>query len=747
MLLQRRAEADQVSVSSCDISHSVNSASSEGFVNDWDRSFAFECPTNQAISSLYSVHDNRMEDRRWKFACAQVVGGSLTGCSWSGYTDWDATWTIGNEGDVITGVDSYHDNGKEDRRYKIKTCKLSDLTSDVSVKHDSDWRNGWDRELSYDLSGQQFLTKITSQHDNRMEDRQFKFSTVEFACPAAAPAPTPASCEISHSGTSASSQNFANDWDQPFTFECPTNQAISSLYSVHDNRMEDRRWKFACAQLVGGSLTSCSWSGYTDWDATWTIGNEGDVITGVDSYHDNGKEDRRYKIKTCKLTDLASEVVVEHDSGWRNSWDRELSYDLAGHQFLTKITSQHDNRMEDRQFKFSTVEFACPAAAPAPTPASCEISHSTAYASSQGFVNDWDRPFTFECPTNQAISSLYSVHDNRMEDRRWKFACAQITGASLTSCSWGGHTDWDAAWSIGNDGDIITGIDSYHDNGKEDRRYKIKTCKLSGLTASVVVKHDPDWRNGWDRDLSYDLPGQQFLTRITSHHDNRMEDRQFKFSTVEFVCPEPVTDAPTPAPTDAPTPTPTPAPTPAPTSAPTDAPTPTPTPAPTPSPTDVPTPEPTDAPTPEPTDAPTEAPTWYVPPGVTPAPTEEGEVDDECGKDAKQVVACMGNVQGDACSYVMRNTGFDCDGTCQPRGKTCFRCKKEGSCRPPKICDKTDEPQFAACDLLEGDGSECSFKSGDVRWKGTCKKSGPCTKCSRSERVKEEKPPKAGKGG
>lgn len=176
--------------------------------------------------------------------------------------------------------------------------------------------------------------------------------------PVPTPEPTPAPCERSrHSTTTASNLAWANNWDSVFTFECPGGEVMTSLYSIHDNSKEDRRWKFACAQLVGGSFTDCSWSTYTAWDGAWTVGDNDHVITGLESTHSNSREDRQYKIKSCKLPDAESSVF-HSDADWQNAWDSELSYDLPPQQFLTKITSHHDNGREDRQFKFSTVEFS-----------------------------------------------------------------------------------------------------------------------------------------------------------------------------------------------------------------------------------------------------------------------------------------------------------------------------------------------------------------------------------------------------
>merc|ERR1719268_501570 len=38
--------------------------------------------------------------------------------------------------------------------------------------------------------------------------------------------------------------NFANDWDEPLSFQAGTNRMITGFYSSHDNGKEDRRYAF-----------------------------------------------------------------------------------------------------------------------------------------------------------------------------------------------------------------------------------------------------------------------------------------------------------------------------------------------------------------------------------------------------------------------------------------------------------------------------------------------------------------------
>lgn len=161
------------------------------------------------------------------------------------------------------------------------------------------------------------------------------------------------------------------------------------------------------------------------------------------------------------------------------------------------------------------------------------VTHPVYHASGTGWLNNWDGQFRYECPSNQGIVSLYSVHHNGAEDRRWKLACGQLSEGSLNSCHWTSHTHWDGSWTLGYTDKLIVGIDSFHDNRREDRRFQVKYCSTSGVT---MTNHQDDgsWRNGLDHELNYNLPGDRFLTRITSWHHNGAEDRQFKFSTVQL---------------------------------------------------------------------------------------------------------------------------------------------------------------------------------------------------------------------
>jgi len=107
------------------------------------------------------------------------------------------------------------------------------------------------------------------------------------------------------------------------------------------------------------SLNSCYWTGWTGWDATWTQPSQGEqyVIAGVNSVHDNGKEDRKFQFKACQVGNVAGTGERQGMTGWQNNWDAGLSIGLSSTYFFANWHSTHDNGKEDRLFAYQSVRF------------------------------------------------------------------------------------------------------------------------------------------------------------------------------------------------------------------------------------------------------------------------------------------------------------------------------------------------------------------------------------------------------
>jgi len=133
------------------------------------------------------------------------------------------------------------------------------------------------------------FTGIISVHDNGREDRVWAFHYA---------AASGVTCKTQVLG------GWANNWDDPLSFACPHNQALSTVYSYHDNYREDRRWKFGCCVVSSNAyLQRLGWTNWVNnWDARLDFRCQDDeVLVGLKSYHDNHREDRRWRFQCSRL--------------------------------------------------------------------------------------------------------------------------------------------------------------------------------------------------------------------------------------------------------------------------------------------------------------------------------------------------------------------------------------------------------------------------------------------------------------
>jgi len=143
-------------------------------INDWDRWQNCLCGGGRKIHYFRSWHDNRREDRQFDFRCSPIPGAPSSGWNEynSGWNNWDGTfhWDGTGSNSYMVGMQSYHDNGREDRRFNLKyrnsnSWKLSACTSWILL-------NTYDRYLHMD-AGEQVIAAFHSYHNNGHEDRQF----------------------------------------------------------------------------------------------------------------------------------------------------------------------------------------------------------------------------------------------------------------------------------------------------------------------------------------------------------------------------------------------------------------------------------------------------------------------------------------------------------------------------------------------------------------------------------------------
>uniref|UniRef100_A0A4W5RW22 Hemagglutinin/amebocyte aggregation factor-like n=1 Tax=Hucho hucho TaxID=62062 RepID=A0A4W5RW22_9TELE len=97
---------------------------------------------------------------------------------------------------------------------------------------------------------------------------------------------------------------YVNDFDQEFTFECPKNYVLTGMNSYHSNPHEDRRWKFYCCRVNSYCNQDCQWTPYVNYFdevISWQVPSL-NYLVGAGSYHSNPHEDRRWRYRYCTRT-------------------------------------------------------------------------------------------------------------------------------------------------------------------------------------------------------------------------------------------------------------------------------------------------------------------------------------------------------------------------------------------------------------------------------------------------------------
>ncbi|KAH9504882.1 hypothetical protein Btru_060909 [Bulinus truncatus] len=144
-----------------------------------------------------------------------------------------------------------------------------------------------------------------------------------------------------------------------------------------------------------------------------------------------------------------------------------------------------------------------------------------------GHVNEYDKPFDFNCDTGSIISYISSTNDNYYEDRLWEIDC-RITEFTDNCVKSDYVNDFDKPINFTCPGNtVLVGIESYHDNYYEDRRFKFNcceatVCQLSDLSNTGLL-------NDWDAKVTLLVPEGSAIKSVYSFHDDYYEDRRWSF--------------------------------------------------------------------------------------------------------------------------------------------------------------------------------------------------------------------------
>ncbi|KJE90308.1 hypothetical protein CAOG_01639 [Capsaspora owczarzaki ATCC 30864] len=161
--------------------------------------------------------------------------------------------------------------------------------------------------------------------------------------------------------------------------------------------------------------------------------------------------------------------------GWVNNWDTQVYKVCPANQAITGWYSENWNKKEDRLFWFV-----------------CNGVQYTNLANClwTDYLNQFDTPINFDVGASpnkigSAIIGWFSVHDNGKEDRKTQHYYCRVgsnTAQRISSCRDRGDLNgWDDTIAFearygDQDGSVLTAHFSHHDNDKEDRIYRFRTC-------------------------------------------------------------------------------------------------------------------------------------------------------------------------------------------------------------------------------------------------------------------------------
>ena len=152
---------------------------------------------------------------------------------------------------------------------------------------------------------------------------------------------------------------------------------------------------------------------------------------------------------------------------------------------------------------------------------------SEARSSHSGPCNAYDGDHDFRCSSGKSIYSVTGHHDNDKEDRIYCYGC-RYSGTSAYCYQTGFVNDWDSRVSVQCKSNyFIAGVESYHDNDKEDRRFNYQCCRNYNRCTRNCRWRGPV--NNFDEDMNYHVKANHVIVGAYSWHRN---DKEWVYSTV-----------------------------------------------------------------------------------------------------------------------------------------------------------------------------------------------------------------------
>ena len=140
---------------------------------------------------------------------------------------------------------------------------------------------------------------------------------------------------------------YQNQYDQRLLAYCHGGAGMYQVQSVYSDGARDRVWSWQCKNLKMNAYNSqCANTDYVnnfDEPMYFMCGSD-QYIAGVDSYHNNWREDRRWRFTCCSVRDL--KIYSCRLTGYVNDFNQPLNFQAYPDEVITGVYGYHDNERE-----------------------------------------------------------------------------------------------------------------------------------------------------------------------------------------------------------------------------------------------------------------------------------------------------------------------------------------------------------------------------------------------------------------
>ncbi|XP_057295799.1 hemagglutinin/amebocyte aggregation factor-like [Hydractinia symbiolongicarpus] len=146
----------------------------------------------------------------------------------------------------------------------------------------------------------------------------------------------------------AVAHDWVNDFDKPFTFSCRPGKMIGSLYSVHSNLHEDRRWKIGCWRNT--PVASRWWSPAINFHREYFVFvcPFQSALSGMAGVHSNKFEDRRFRFHCTQRKFKRTRRCWW--SSYLNRFDGVFRFVTPRGTYISGVKAQYSRFHKDRRF-------------------------------------------------------------------------------------------------------------------------------------------------------------------------------------------------------------------------------------------------------------------------------------------------------------------------------------------------------------------------------------------------------------